>query len=232
MTAAVNLSTVLNDAIKLNNDGVLLIENGLYPEARMCLQKALKKTRSVGHAMKKNGMKPRQPSTPLRYRWAQAAPLQVTDSDSFVFKRALSIVESEEDPLGLSNCRAESTTMLFNLGLSFHLDAASNPQARVAYSRLLQTALECYRVAVSMRRQHLSERLPDIISGEQLFDLILANNAAEIHRYLMNYDEAAIYYQQVSESLPAFKDLLPTEDFVGLCLNLASFAVPQMAAAA
>lgn len=78
----------------------------------------------------------------------------------------------------------------------------------------------------------MSERLPDIISGEQLFDLALANNVAEIYRYLMNYDEAAIYYRQVSESLPAFKDLLPTEDFVGLCLNLASFAVPQMAAAA
>eukprot|EP00545_Synedropsis_sp_CCMP1620_P004578 CAMPEP_0119020666 /NCGR_PEP_ID=MMETSP1176-20130426/24505_1 /TAXON_ID=265551 /ORGANISM="Synedropsis recta cf, Strain CCMP1620" /LENGTH=92 /DNA_ID=CAMNT_0006975121 /DNA_START=477 /DNA_END=755 /DNA_ORIENTATION=+ len=92
--------------------------------------------------------------------------------------------------------------------------------------------MECYSVALSMRRQHLSERVPERISGEQLFDLGLANNVAEIHRYFMDYDEAAIYYQEVSENLPAFKDLLPTEDVVGLCLNLASFAVPRMAAAA
>lgn len=229
MMAALALPEILSEAIRLNNDGVLLIETGLYPEARTCLQKALKKTRSVAHAMKEDGIIPRQVK-PLRYRWAQAAPLHLSDSDSFVFRRALSIVLSGS--AGLSNCRAESTTMLFNLGMSFHLEAASNQRDRIRYPKVLQRAIECYRVALSMRKQHLSEQLPEIISGEQLFDLGLANNVAEILRYFMKYDEATEHYKKVSNSLPAFKDLLPTEDIVGLCLNLASFAVPRMAAAA
>lgn len=54
------LSKTLLEAIEHNNDGVLLIECGCYQEARESLQIALKQTRTVVHAMKENGIIPRQ----------------------------------------------------------------------------------------------------------------------------------------------------------------------------
>ena len=229
MMATISLSESLREAIQHNNDGVFLIESGCYQEARRSLQTALTQTRTVTRAMQQDGILPKHARS-IRYRWAQSAPLNQAKSDPFVFRRALSIVPVGE--LELSSCRAESTTMLYNLGLSFHLEGASIQHDKVAYSQMLQRALECYRVAVSMRQKPKSERQSSRITGEQLFDLGIANNAAEIHLSFMNYEEAAVFYEHISEILPRLKDLLPREDLTGFCLNLASFTVPRMAAAA
>lgn len=228
--ARTSLCKALNEAIQNNNDGVMLIELGCYREARTSLQKAVKQARGIARTMRKDRILPK-PSRNIRYRWGQAAPLRLVATDSFVFRRALSIVPLEEI-VELSNCRAESTTMLFNLGLTFHLEAASNTKERIRYSKLLERALECYRVAVSMRVKHRPDQQERRLSGEQLFDLGLANNIAEVHVFFMDDKKAASFYNEVSGSLHNIHHLLPSEDVTGLCLNIAAFNMPRAAAAA
>lgn len=225
------LSETLLEAIVHNNDGVLLIECGCYQEARDILQIALKQTRTVVHAMKKDGIIPKQTRS-SRFRWAQAAPLDESLSDSFIFRRGLTMI-LPVDEIELSNCKAESTTMLYNLGLSFHLEGASNAKNIVLHSKMLGRALECYRVAVSMRQQHQTNASSSrLIPGEQLFDIGLANNVAEIHLYFMNHNEAVVFYAAVSDTLAHVKDMLPANEMNGFSLNLVAFGLPRMAAAA
>ena len=226
-----SLSKALKEAIEHNNDGVLLIESGCYQEARQSLETALKQTRMVAKAMKCDDIHPGQ-TTNIRYQWGKSAPNRQAISESFIFGRGLSIV-APTDGLELTNCKSEATTMLYNLGLSFHLEGASNPKDIIAYSQMLARASKCYRVAVSMRQQHkLDNNTSQKVTGEHLFDLALANNVAEIHLYFMNYSEAAKFYNYVSEKLHFFKELLSTEDLTGFCLNVAAFSIPRMAAAA
>ena len=137
------------------------------------------------------------------------------------------------DELELSNCKAESTTMLYNLGLSFHLEGATNAKDIVLHSKMLHRALECYRVAVSMRKSNQSTISPSRRpSGEQLFDLGLANNAAEIHIYFMNRDEADVFYTVVTDLLRHSNNRFPANELHGFSLNIAASSLPRMAAAA
>jgi len=230
MIGSSTLVDTLNDAIQNNNNGALMIETGCYREARVSLQIAVRQTRGVAHAMRRDRLIPKSSSS-VQCRWTQVAPLHLSDTDPFLFRRALAIMPKEAKP-DLSNCTAESTTMLYNLGLSFHLEAESRHRERVKYHQLLERALECYRVVVSLRGQHQQNKQLHNISGEQLFDLSLAINVAEVLRYFMNYTEAAVFYDQVSENLHTFQNILATEDITGVCLNLASFIVPQLAPAA
>ena len=182
--------------------------------------------------MKENGIIPRQTRN-TRFRWAQAAPLvDQSLSESFIFRRGLTMV-LPVDELELSNCKAESTTMLYNLGLSFHLEGASNANDIILHSKMLLRALECYRVAVAMRKSNQSNMSPSRRpTGEQLLDLGLANNAAEIHLYFMNHDEAVAFYTVVADILPHFNNRLPEHEMHGFSLNLAVSSLPRMAAAA
>lgn len=230
--ATKSLSNVLKSAIEHNNDGVLLIESGCYQEARQSLQTALKQTRSVAAAMKCDNIHPRQ-TTNTRYIWGKSAPIRQAISESFIYGRGLSIVAPPDGVELKSNCKSESTTMLYNLGLSFHLEGVSNPKDNITYSQMLARALKCYLVVVSMRQKQKSEvnARPKVI-GEHLFDLALANNVAEIHLYFINFNEAATFYNYVSENLHFFRELLSTEDLTGFCLNVAAFRMSRMAAAA
>jgi tetratricopeptide (TPR) repeat protein len=220
------------EAVRLNNRGVSLIEAGRYDDAKLKLQLAIKTTQALAQALQSDpNVVPRPPKN-IRYRWGQHAPLTCSETKYFIFRRALSIVPLSSEDLGISTCRAESTAMLFNLGLSFHLAGTHYMKTNRVYSLFLLRALECYRVAFSMRQKHHTDASGKKLAREALFDLGLSCNLGDIHCHFMDYDEAAKCFGRISETLGQNRDSLSSEDVTVFCLNLASFSMPRMAGAA
>ena len=241
---AMIIADAFKNAVQQNNHAVRLLQAGCYHEASITFQRAIQSTRAVLKKMKDGNILPTS-NRFIRYQWSMAPPLSslalsattTTASrgagDSFVFRRALSIIMPPtlfDNKTEIPNIRATSTIFLFNLGLSFHLEAAATATAadsNLKEQEFLEKALGCYRVAMTMRNKYRKKEY------DQLFDLALANNVAEIHRLLHNYQEASVHYEIMKQHTNALhQTMLTTEDVAGFIFNLACFAVPRMASAA
>ena len=211
---------VFNAAVQKNNHAVRLLQAGRNHEASILFQHAILSTRALLKKMK-DGNILLTSNRVIRYKWSVAPLSAATGGDSFVFGRALSILPPADNN-EVPNIRAASTIFLFNLGLSFHLQAAGSNQ-----KELFEKALGCYCIAMTMRKKYRRKE------HGQLFDLGLANNVAEIHRLLHNYQEASVHYKIMKQHLNALNQrMLTTEDAAGFIFNLACFAEPRMASAA
>jgi len=242
---AMIIADAFKNAVQQNNHAVRLLQAGCYHEASIIFQRAIQSTRTVLKKMKDGNILPTS-NRFIRYQWSMAPPSSSSSlalsgattttsrgGDSFVFRRALSIIMPPtlfDNKMEVPNIRATSTIFLFNLGLSFHLEAATAATAAADSNlkeQFLEKALGCYRVAMTMRNKYRKKEY------DQLFDLALANNVAEIHRLLHNYQEASVHYEIMKQHTNALhQTMLTTEDVAGFIFNLACFAVPRMASAA
>jgi hypothetical protein len=163
------------------------------------------------------------------FQWSvmPRVPLHIS-TDAFFFQRGILIHRDEDDDeAGPSayELSEESSMIVYNLGLSFHLIAMS-----VNKATLLNEAMSFYQIAEAIRARRPQSWLPELI------DLAIYNNMGHIEYELVNYERARAYFQMLKTSLIAFSqnglvEYISDQDSQGFVLN-ASMQEVTLAAAA
>lgn len=223
-------------SIALNNEGCEYLECGELLSARNCFRDALQfMTAAIVEAQKETMDQPHILDNGERnseFQWSvmPRVPLHVS-TEAFFFQRGILIHRDDDDdddeeagpsPFELSE---ESSMIVYNLGLSFHLIAMS-----VNKATLLHEAMSFYQIAEAIRARRPQSCLPELI------DLAIYNNMGHIEFELVNYERARAYFQMLKTSLIAFSqnglvEYISDQDSQGFVLN-ASMQEVTLAAAA
>jgi tetratricopeptide (TPR) repeat protein len=223
------------NSIALNNEGCEYLECGELLSARNCFRDALQfMTSAIVEAQKETMDQPQPLDTGERYseyQWSvmPRVPLHFS-SEAFFFQRGILIHRDDDDDDPEAGPSAfelseESSMIVFNLGLAFHLLAISMNKAA-----LLNEAMSFYQIAEAIRARRPLSRLPELI------DLAIYNNMGHIEYELVNYERARAYFQMLKTALIIFSqnglvDYISDQDSQGLVLN-ASMQEVTLAAAA
>ena len=231
--ATLNNMSIKNyfNSIALNNDGCEHMECGEFLSARNCFRDSLQfMTMAIVEAQKEMENQPQPLDDGERlseFQWSVLphAPLHQTP-DVFIYERAIFIYRDDDDPgpsaFELSD---ESSMIVFNLGLSFHLLARSTNKAMLA-----NEALGFYKIAEAIRCRRTQSGTPELI------DLAISNNIGHALYEQVNYEQACSYFWTLKEGLLYFNqeglfDFISHHDSDGFVLN-ASIAKVNLAAAA
>jgi tetratricopeptide (TPR) repeat protein len=206
------------NSIALNNEGCEYLECGDFPTARNCFRDALQfMTVAIVEAQRLS-----------EFQWSVLpyAPLHIAP-DAYVYQRGVFIYRDDDDfptpsAFELSD---ESSMIVYNLGLSFHLLGTSTNK-----SALLNEALSFYKIAEAIRSRRTQAKNPELI------DLAIYNNMGQIYYEQVNFDQARICFGALKSALIYFShqglvDFLADEDSDGFVLNASIQAVTLAAAA-
>ncbi|KAI2497980.1 hypothetical protein MHU86_11368 [Fragilaria crotonensis] len=221
-------------SIALNNEGCGYLEYGELATARDCFRKALQfMTVAIVEAQSENGVEQHVFDTGERHSFIQWSalphiPLHLP-GDSFLYQRAVlinndfeRIREVEPSVFELSE---ESSMIVYNIGLSYHLLAISRNQ-----TRLLDEAMGFYKIAEGIRSRRPQPRMPELL------DLAIYNNMGNVEHEMVNYEQARTYFRVLREALiifcrEGFVTFIAEQDSNGFVLN-ASMQDVTLAAAA
>ena len=221
-------------SIELNNEGCLHLEYGKLASARNCFREALQSmTEAIVEIQEDSVDKLQTLNTGERHSyilWSALPhkPLHVS-AEAFIYQRAVVIHRNDDDngaeappPCELSD---QSSMIVYNLGLTFHLIAVSANKAVIS-----EEAMGFYRIAEAIRSRRGQHRTPELL------DLAIYNNMGQIELEVVNYDRARMYFRALKDALVIFcreglVSYIPEQDSNGFVLN-ASMPDVQLAAAA
>lgn len=221
-------------SIELNNEGCGYLEYGELIFARNCFREAMQfMTVAIVEAQSENESILQSLDTGERHshlQWSAVprVPLHVSP-EAFLYQRAIVIIRNDAtngdpapSPFELSD---ESSMIVYNLGLSFHLVAISTNKAE-----LLHEAMRFYQIAEAIRSRRAQSLMPELL------DLAIYNNMGQIEHEIVNYDRARMYFRTLKEALIVFcreglVNFIAEQDSNGFVLN-ASMQEVTLAAAA
>lgn len=220
------------NSIEQNNEGCEYLECGDFVMARKCFRDALQFMTSsiVDIQNEMQGQVPQELDTGERlsdFQWSMTpnAPLHIAP-ETYLYQRAVFIFRDEDEcsptPFELSE---ESSMIVFNLGLAFHLHGVSTNT-----STFLNEAFNFYQIAEAIR-----SRRPNVKNPE-LLDLALYNNMGHVCCEQVNYTQARVCFDALQRGLVHFShygmiEFLADDDSNGFVLN-ASIQEVTLAAAA
>jgi hypothetical protein len=220
-----SINRTYRTAVNLNNQGVSLLSKGNFDAACNSFKNALDAIKSVVTVVSTTNVDHQQEvELNVGFEWSTNAPLHFSDVMSFVYRRAMIIVSSS----GYSErgYPEESTAIIYNLALSFHLSALERN-----CSSLMNKALKFYQIAEAIRNCSIvSKKLEE---GDRLVDAVILNNMGQICMECFDFGNAQRCFSQLSAKLVALSQRRSLEhnDCEGFMLNLL-LKEPSLAAAA
>jgi len=165
--------------IELNNYGASLVSQGKLKDAVATFKDALKSARDLLQSTLLQGEKSSKPS-PNRTITRPLSPGVWLSDDKFP-GRSNFLVYSQPERIDLSSqeksLNSMSAEILFNLALTHHLEALSNPP-KAAFAIVIQLYEHAYRLFTQTD------------DGDSFLALAVLNNLAHVHCKLQNMDDA------------------------------------------
>lgn len=220
------------NSITLNNEGCEYLECGDFVTARNCFRDALQfMTVSIVELQNEMQGQPQVLDDGERlseFQWSVLphTPLHIAPDAYYVYQRGIFIYRDEDDsspsPFELSE---ESSMIVYNLGLAFHLIGISTNTASN-----LNEALSFYKISSAIRARRANAKNPEVI------DLAIYNNMGHVCYEQVDYNQARSCFATLKRGLIYFShqgliDFLADEDSDGFVLN-ASIQEVTLAAAA
>ena len=225
------MTTTYTKAIELNSEGVALMTARNYSSARLKFKKAIELFKDYKVAVDTR-KRPLTRSTPsVDFSWSdcinyRSIPLQHSAPQCFIYARPLLILSTSEFPDSVE-CHAETAAVLYNIGLSFHLEGHSSNHS----SSLLSRAMKAYKMALKFRKRGNSWGK---LRGDRLLNVAIHNNMAMIHQEFMDNSAARTCFITVSRGLHALgqSGFLEHNEYQGVFMNLMMGAQSQNTSAA
>jgi tetratricopeptide (TPR) repeat protein len=222
------------NSIALNNEGCEYLECGDFQTARKCFRDALQFMTVAMVKAQKEMEGQIQPFydgeriSELQWSVLPKTPLHISP-DAYVYQRGVFIYRDDDDfpepsAFELSD---ESSMIVYNLGLSFHLLGTSTNK-----SALLNEALSFYKIAEAIR----SPRRTHTKKNPELIDLAIYNNMGQVFYEQVHFEQACMCFRVLKSALICFShqglvDFLTDEDSDGFVLNASIQGVTLAAAA-
>ncbi|KAI2502065.1 hypothetical protein MHU86_12384 [Fragilaria crotonensis] len=223
-------SSSYQNAIRLNNQGVLQFENGNYEHARLLFREALEAVKISMAAFSESDGANAGPS--VGFGWSKNGPLHaelglpIPAASNFIFRRALVLLPSCEVLPTRAELTEESTAIIYNLALA-HMISGFLTNC----SSLLDRSRKFFEIVTAMRQRRTESAK---LISEQLLDTAIYNNLGWINEEFCDYHAAQQFYHEVSARLGSLNHsgFVDQKDCEGFITNLVLDAHPDMAAAA
>lgn len=210
--------------VELNNKGASLLEAGEYGLANDAFLLAMNSM--VQDLFNVTEEVPPSTEWKTRIKWSTNPSLKLPPNalpSAFIFQYAVHIEAAEGD--AGTDGHIESASILWNIGLCFHIMGLSKPK-----SEYLKSALRFYSIACDIRRRGND-------GSPELLDLALQNNIGQIHCEFMELTKARECFDLVSKSLTAMhqRGMVPIVDpevCKGFVMNSVMAKQPNCSAAA
>jgi tetratricopeptide (TPR) repeat protein len=208
-------------SITLNNDGCEYLENGDLASARDCFREALRfMTTTIVEKQEELldeelSLDDGERHSELQWSLLPRASLHFTPN-SFLYQRAIFIYRDHVDDEFIHptafELSDESSMIVYNLGLSFHLLALSTNM-----SMLLAEAMCFYQIAAAIRSRR-------IVASSDLMDIALANNMGHVLLEAADYHAAYLCFQALKRGLSYFTregllEYIGKDDCAGFIMN-------------
>lgn len=218
------LSNLYLQAVDMNNQGADLLEEGNLMQAHNAFRSAMD---SITRGMAKNdiqGNLSKGRGSTFEWIGVPTLPLHTAQPATFIFQHAVRIRAA--DVSDISDCHLESASIVWNMGLCFHIMGLTSPN-----SHHLQRALKFYNIVRAIRDSRSECGAADVI------DLAVLNNMGQIHCEFLEYREAQLCFGLVSEHLTllhhtGFISMVDKRDCDGFVMNILMADQPMCSAAA
>ena len=200
-------------SITLNNQGAQHFQNGCFLKAVQLFHLALD---TLSDAMVLDHTDDSEDDveamnslekTAVTFEWSsKPSSQQNDDEETFVFRRALIMLPTRSTPIKLSEegYADESSAILYNLGLSYHLHGLKG------HSQFLHTAISFYEFALEVAETRI----------HNLFGLAASNNLGHVHHEMFNFERSLQCFAHVFEELQCVSQPMDACDYNGFLLNL------------
>ena len=210
----------MNDYQRLNNLGVVLLEEGRFSDARQCFVAslgALRKKSFFGKARRRSSKN----ECAEAVIWSANPDKKLESDDStFIWMRGLRMVSPDSSPM--QDMPGQFATVTFNGALCLHLLCTEgNPES-------LRWAVRAYSNVLKILEKTNNKRLKARIL------VAVYNNIANLHCQMLDYREAFRWYALLSRHLNGTDchDDIVASDREGIVTNLLFCCNPHIAAAA
>lgn len=199
------MSSPMNTAIYYNNVGIAYLEKGDHEDALRMLKEAAQQlyTATLNHKTSVNSEAGKITETECdvssKARYFPRQPL-VSNTDSNTFLCSVPIFLSAKNSSG--GCTQESAVVLYNMALTYHLNAISAN----SISKALQNAMTLFEMASNLSLQ--------VDHSEQTSHIIMSslNNLGLLHHEQGNYSRSHQYFEDLSVYISSLRT--PTEIYI------------------
>jgi tetratricopeptide (TPR) repeat protein len=190
--------------IILNNQGAQYLQNGCFRKAAKSFHLALDTIKAAMEIDHTDDNDDSIENNAVTFEWSsEPRYLQNEDTEeTFVYRRSLIIHPTHQPFRG--RLRQESTAILYNLGLAYHLYGLEHN------SNFLQTAVTFYEFALEMTETRMHD----------LFVLAVLNNLGQIHHEICDFEKSMQCFAHVFNELQCVSRPMDACDFKGFLLNL------------
>jgi tetratricopeptide (TPR) repeat protein len=183
-----------------NNEGVILIESGLYNEAITEFSKGLTMVQQVLALQGNDSItEPASHSSSCHFHFKMQEPKatnelvgqeEVLGNEPFIFRAPLYIESRATDHTSFTHYVKSSFMLLYNLALTHHLSALSGDNTQ----KRLQKALKLYELAYTIQ-------LTEDIQLSILQTMAIVNNLGQIHTALQDEEKARMCFKHLLSSI-------------------------------